>query len=96
MYIELNIKQGGCSVPKYGRGMKVEVVDAIKKGKLTQPINKKKIVQYMNQNGWYPNGNFMNVFLANHSNPNHSKSYEKIFISMGNGEYTLKEIIKTN
>ncbi|OIJ22017.1 hypothetical protein BKP45_04895 [Anaerobacillus alkalidiazotrophicus] len=81
-------------MPKYGRGMKVEIVDAIKKGKLKQPINTRDVEQFMNNNGWYPRKNFLNVFLANHSNPGHSKTYEKIFKSIGNGKYVLLEEIK--
>jgi len=78
-------------LPKYGRGMKVEVVEAIRRGKLKQPLTTKDVREYMHSNGWYPSENFVNVFLSNHSNPEHSKSYQKIFESMGNGKYFLKE-----
>jgi hypothetical protein len=78
-------------MPKYGRGMKIEILDAIKKGKLKQPVTTKDIEEYMNINGWYPKKNFVNVFLPNHTNPNHSKTYEKIFQSIGDGKYLLIE-----
>lgn len=57
---------------KYGRGMNVEVVEAIKIGKIKQPFE-----NYMNSNGWYPNNRFLNVFLPNHTNPNHSEIMKK-------------------
>jgi hypothetical protein len=45
----------------------------------------------MNKVGWSLPGTYINVFLANSSNLNHSKSYRKLFDALGEGKYALKK-----
>lgn len=78
--------------PKYGRGLGNEIIDAINKGKLKEPISAQDVKNHMNSNGWYPPENYLNVFLANSSSPDHSKNFKKIFKRVDEGKYVLTRI----
>jgi len=77
-------------ISKYGRGLGNEIIDAIYKGKLIEPIDAKSVKAYMNSNGWYPPDNYLHVFLANSSSPDHSNNFKKLFIRVEEGKYILK------
>jgi hypothetical protein len=79
-------------VAKYGRGMRLEVTEAILKGKLKEPISTSDIKDYMNANNWYPEKTYINVFLSNSSSEEHSLSYSKVFKRVSEGKYQLIRI----
>jgi hypothetical protein len=78
-------------VAKYGKGMANEILEGIDKGYLSEPITKEDVKKFMNSKGWFPPDTYINVFLANSSNLNHSKSYRKLFDALGEGKYILKK-----
>lgn len=76
---------------KYGRGLGNEIIDAINKGKLIEPIDVKAVRSYMNSNGWFPPETYLNVFLANSSSLAHSMEFKKLFVRVEEGKYVLRK-----
>lgn len=77
---------------KYGRGLNREIVSAVNSGLIKEPFSTKDIRVLVAKKKWDPGPteNHINVTLANASSNNHSFTYKKYFISIGNGFYKLK------
>jgi hypothetical protein len=76
---------------KYGRGLNREVVSAVNMGIIYEPFSIAQIKEYLASKGWEIPDTYINVCLANGSSKNHSHTYKKYFISVGNGKYRLKQ-----
>jgi len=76
-------------MPKYGRGLNREIVGAVNKGEIVEPITVRKVKKYVDKHNWDIPETYINVCLANATSLDHSKTYKKYFISMGNGKYEL-------
>lgn len=74
---------------KFGDGLGIEVVHAIKSGELREPITTKSIRDYCEIKKWKPSDKFINVLLANSSAEGHSLTYKKYFERVSKGEYCL-------
>jgi hypothetical protein len=81
---------------KYGEGLGIEVVNAIKSGELKEPITTKSIRELCEIRAWKPSDKFINVLLANSSAEKHSLTYKKYFERVSKGEYCLAKDYKKN
>ncbi len=77
-------------MPRYGRGLNREIVGAVNKGEIEEPITVQKVKKYAKTRNWNVPETYVNVCLANATSLDHSKTYKKYFISVGVGEYKLK------
>ncbi|MEW6616778.1 MAG: hypothetical protein AB1401_15095 [Thermodesulfobacteriota bacterium] len=77
---------------KYGRGLNREIVAAVNAGLITEPFSIKDIRELIKVKKWQPEPteNHINVTLANGASDNHSITYKKYFISLGDGQYKLR------
>jgi hypothetical protein len=83
---------------KYGRGLNREVVAAVNAGLITEPFSTKDIRKLIKLKKWKPEPteNYINVTLANGTSENHSPTYKKYFLSVGDGQYKLRAQYKGN
>jgi len=81
---------------KYGRGLNREIVAAVNAGIISEPFSTKDIRKLIKIKQWHPEPteNHINVTLANATSDNHSVTYKKYFISIGNGQYKIKTEFK--
>lgn len=79
---------------KFGDGLGIELVRAIKSGRISEPFTRNDVEKFVEEQGWTPSGNYVAVILANSSSPTHSLTYKKYFTSLGNGQYVLSELGK--
>lgn len=77
---------------KFGDGLNIEFVRAVKKGKISEPFTTADVDDFAASKGWHPSPRYVNVMLANGASQTHSLSYKKYFVSLGNGEYRLSEL----
>jgi len=77
---------------KYGRGLNREIVAAVNKGIISEPFSTKDIRKLIKLINWNPepSENHINVTLSNGASEQHSITYKKYFISIGDGQYTVK------
>jgi len=80
-------------MPKYGRGLNRELVGAVNAGMVEEPFSTSEVRKLVQLKNWYPSptDSYINVALSNGSSPDHSLTYKKYFISLGNGKYRLRE-----
>ena len=83
---------------KYGRGLNREMVAAVNSGLISEPFSTKDVRRLINKKGWRPEptDNYINVALANGSSERHSLTYKKHFVSIGDGQYELRNQFKGN
>ena len=83
---------------KYGRGLNREIVSAVNTGLITEPFSTKDIRKLIKVKEWQPEPteNHINVTLANGASDKHSITYKKYFISVGDGQYKLRNQYKGN
>ncbi|SEW31459.1 hypothetical protein [[Clostridium] fimetarium] len=74
---------------KYGEGLGIELVKAVNKGELLEPVTTKKIREYCEVKNWKPSNSYINVYLANTAAENHSPTYKKYFEKVADGEYAV-------
>lgn len=79
---------------KYGDGLNIEFVRAVKNGQISEPFTKADVERFAVSKGWHPSPRYINVLLANGSSPTHSLTYKKYFEAMGNGEYRLSALAR--
>lgn len=79
---------------KYGDGLNIEFVRAVKKGQIPEPFTKADVDHFAASKGWNPSPRYINVMLANGSSLTHSPTYKKYFESMGHGEYRLSKLAR--
>lgn len=77
---------------KYGDGLSIEFVRAVKKGEIPEPFTKADVEHFAASKGWNPSSRYVSVMLANGSSPTHSLTYKKYFEALGNGEYRLSQL----
>jgi len=77
---------------KYGRGLNREIVAAVNEGTISEPFSTSDIRKLIKLKNWKPEPteNHINVTLANATSEEHSLTYKKYFLSVGDGQYKLK------
>jgi hypothetical protein len=81
-------------MPKYGRGLNIEFVCAVKAGEVRIPFNTGDIREFAKRKGWKPSEKYISVLLPNGAAESHSFTYQKLFVSIGNGMYELSDLAK--
>lgn len=83
-------------MPKYGRGLNREMVAAVNRGFITEPFTVKEVRWLIKKKGWKPEPpeEYVVVALANGASDNHSPTYKKYFLSIGDGLYKLRTEFK--
>ena len=76
---------------KYGRGLNREIVAAVNRGELSEPLTTTSVRQLAALRGWKPAENLVLVALANAASDDHSPTYRKYFQSLGGGKYRVRE-----
>jgi hypothetical protein len=79
---------------KYGRGLNIEFVCAIKAGEVRAPFNTEDVREFAKRKGWKPSEKYISVLLPNGASESHSPTYQKLFTSIGNGMYVLSDEAK--
>lgn len=79
---------------KFGDGLNIEFVRAVKKGQIAEPFTKVDVEKFALEKGWHPSPRYVNVMLANGASSSHSLTYKKYFLSLGNGQYRLSELAR--
>jgi len=76
---------------KYGRGLNRELVGAVNAGRIKEPFSIADVKKLVALKKWTPppTKSYINVALSNASSHDHSFTYKKYFISLGNGKYKL-------
>ena len=79
-------------MPKYGRGLNREVVAAVNRGSISEPFSVKQVRWLIKKKGWRPDPpeQYVVVALANGASDDHSPTYKKYFLSLGDGLYKLR------
>lgn len=77
---------------KYGDGLNIEFVRAVKQGLVQQPFCTDDVRAFAHSKGWNPSEHYVQVLLANGASQLHSLTYKKYFKSLGDGQYTLSEL----
>lgn len=77
---------------KYGRGLNREIVAAVNEGIIPEPFSTKEIRGLIERKKWKPEPTekHINVTLANATSEEHSLSYKKYFLNVGEGLYQVK------
>ena len=85
-------------MPKYGRGLNREIVAAVNKGSIIEPFSVREVRWLIREKGWKPEPPevYVVVALANGASDNHSPTYKKYFLSVGEGLYKLRTKYKGN
>jgi len=83
---------------KYGRGLNREIVAAVNAGLIIDPFSTKDIRKLIKFKNWTPEPteNYINVTLANGASDKHSTTYKKYFLSVGDGQYRIRNKYKGN
>ena len=76
---------------KYGRGLNREVVAAVNRGELSEPLTTASVRHLAALRGWKPAENLVLVALANAASDSHSPTYRKYFRALGGGKYRVRE-----
>jgi hypothetical protein len=79
---------------KYGVGLNLEFVNAVKAGEVKIPFNTEDVRRFAKRKCWKPSEKYIMVLLPNGSSNTHSPTYNKLFVSIGNGMYILSEKAK--
>ena len=77
---------------KYGRGLNREVVAAVNTGFVSEPFSVEDVRKVIREKGWMPEppAQYVTVALANGASDDHSPTYRKYFLSIGDGLYKLR------
>ena len=76
---------------KYGRGLNREIVAAVNRGELSEPLTTASVRQLAALRGWKPAENLILVALANAASDDHSPTYREYFRSLGRGQYQVRD-----
>jgi len=88
------VLEGGRCMAKYGRGLNIEFICAVNAGEVQEPFNTEDVREFAKLKGWKPSEKYISVLLPNGSSESHSPTYQKLFVSVGNGMYILSDIAK--
>lgn len=77
---------------KYGRGLNRELVAAVNTGLISEPFSVKDVRKLIEVKGWWPSPPeaYITVALANGASDEHSETFKKYFVSIGDGTYKLR------
>lgn len=78
-------------MPKYGKGLAIEIVNAVKSKEISEPITVEKIRNLCSKRQWNVGENYINVVLANSSSEEHSPTFVKRFSNISEGEYIVRD-----
>ncbi len=81
-------------MPRYGRGLNREIVSAVNEGIIREPFSVADVKAFTQSRGWDVPDTYLNVCLANAASDQHSATYKKYFLSLGNGKYEVKQEYK--
>lgn len=84
--------KGRRKMPIYGRGLNRELVAAVNTGLLSESFSVKDVRKLIKAKGWRPSPPeaYVTVALANGASDQHSATYKKYFLSIGDGLYRLR------
>lgn len=72
------------------------IVAAVNNGIIAEPFGISDIKRFAALKGWKIPDTYINVALANAANPNHSITYKKYYLSLGDGLYKIKPEFKSS
>lgn len=75
---------------KYERGLNREIVAAVNRGGLNEPLTVATVREFVMRRGWNVSDSYLVVALANGASARHSASYRKYFEALGNGGYRVR------
>lgn len=81
-------------MPRYGRGLNREIVSAVNQGIIREPFSVERVKSFTRSRGWQVPDTYLNVCLANAASDQHSVTYKKYFLAVGNGKYEVKREYK--
>ena len=81
-------------MPRYGRGLNREIVSAVNRGIIQEPFSVAEVKSFTESRGWEVPDTYLNVCLANAASDQHSATYTKYFLALGNGKYAVKQEYK--
>ncbi|MEK4351125.1 HNH endonuclease signature motif containing protein [Paenibacillus sp. FSL R5-0475] len=79
---------------KYGKGLNLEIVDAVNRGEIPEIFNTSNIREFIEKKGWEPSDNYINATLPNAATDSHSPTIKNYFVSKNNGYYELLDHYK--
>ena len=81
-------------MPRYDRGLNREIVSAVNQGIIQEPFSVEQVKSFTKSRGWEVPDTYLNVCLANAASNQHSATYTKYFLALGNGKYKVKQEYK--
>ncbi len=82
-------------MPKYGNGLNKEIFEAVIKGEIPNQFTREDIREFINFKSWDVAENTISVSLSNGAALEHSPSYKKYFVALGNGKYKINSEIES-
>ena len=82
--------RGYTKVSKFGRGLNREIVGAVNRGELTEPLTTQAVREFALKRGWAVRETHLRVTLANATSSGHSPTYRKYFEAVGRGQYRVR------
>lgn len=75
---------------KFGRGLNREIVGAVNRGELAEPLTTAAVLEFALTRGWAVRDTHLRVTLANAASSGHSPTYRKYFEAVGRGQYRVR------
>lgn len=75
---------------KFGRGLNREIVGAVNRGELREPLTIAAVREFALARGWAVRESHLAVTLVNAASSNHSPTYRKYFEAVGRGRYRVR------
>jgi len=75
---------------KFGRGLNREIVGAVNRGELAEPLTIEVVREFALRSGWAVRETHLRVTLANAASRGHSPTYRKYFEPVGRGRYRVR------
>lgn len=82
---------GGSKLSKFGRGFNREIVGAVNRGELREPLTTATVLEFALRRGWAVRETHLRVTLANAASSSHSPTYRKYFEAVGRGRYRVRQ-----
>lgn len=76
---------------KFGRGLNREILAAVNRGELLEPLSVQSVKELVSRRGWKVSPNMVNVTLANAASDEHSPTFAKYFEAQGAGRYRVRD-----
>ena len=78
-------------MPKFGRGLNRELVAAVNRCEIEEPLTTRDVALFAERRGWKVRPSHLQVTLQNASNEAHSPTYKKYFLAVGRGRFRLRD-----